>query len=76
VFKKKANEVVSFLQEEFPNVEYELNPDKPRKGAFNISVKVGNDAQEEVWDGRSKGPPRKEKWPDLDNLVKDIKKQA
>ena len=40
MFKKKANEVVSFLQEEFSDVDYDLNPDKPRKGAFNISVKV------------------------------------
>lgn len=75
MFKKKANEVVSFLQEEFSDVDYDLNPDKPRKGAFNISVKVGNDTHE-VWDGRSKGPPRKDKWPDLDKLVKDLKKLA
>ena len=28
----------------------------------------------EVWDGRSKGPPRKEKFPDKDSIVEKMKK--
>ena len=39
-YKKKANEVVGFLQAEFPEVQVELNPEKPRSKAFNITVKV------------------------------------
>ena len=28
----------------------------------------------EVWDGKSKGPPRKEKFPDKDSIVEKMKK--
>ena len=42
VFKKKANEYVGNIREAFPDVEAQLNPDKPRKGAFNISVQVSS----------------------------------
>ena len=41
-YKKKANEVVGFLQAEFPEVQVELNPEKPRSKSFNITVKVGH----------------------------------
>ena len=27
----------------------------------------------EVWDGKSKGPPRKDKFPDKDELLKEIR---
>jgi hypothetical protein len=40
VFKKKANEYVGNIREVFPDVEVQLNPSKPRKGAFNFSVQV------------------------------------
>lgn len=71
VYKKKANEYVDFLHEHFPKVPESINAEKPRSKAFNISVKI-NDKVTEVWDGRSKGPPRKEKWPDKEELLKKI----
>ena len=40
VYKKKANEYVSLLQKEYPDASVEVNPIKPRRQAFNISVKV------------------------------------
>ena len=40
VYKKKANEYVGFLQEHFPGVVPQVNTEKPRSKAFNISVKV------------------------------------
>ena len=30
----------------------------------------------EVWDGRSKGPPRKEKFPDKEEILEKIKSEA
>lgn len=75
VYKKKANEIVDFLQKEFPEATFKLNPDKPRSKAFNISVtKPGKDEKEEVWDGRTKGPPRKDKFPELDDVLAMVKK--
>ena len=50
----------------------ELNPEKPRRLSFNFTVKV-DDKKTQVWDGRTRGPPRKDKWPDKEELVKLIK---
>jgi len=70
VYKKKANEVVDFLQKELPEATFKLNPDKPRTKAFNIYVaKPGQEVKEEVWDGRTMGPPARKKWPELDNIL-------
>lgn len=67
--------MVALLQKSFPALEADLNPEKPRKGAFNISASVGGGSAEPtlLWDGRSKGPPRKEKWPEDEMLVNKIK---
>ena len=39
---------------------------------FSITMDSGDII--EVWDGRSKGPPRKEKFPDKDSIVEKMKK--
>ena len=39
-----------------------------------VSLKLGKDEKEEVWDGRTKGPPRKDKFPELDDVLAMIKK--
>jgi hypothetical protein len=42
---------------------FEVNPEKPRSKAFNVFVSQGSEGEKmEVWDGRSKGPPRKDKF--------------
>jgi hypothetical protein len=65
-----AGEYLAFLAPHFPGAETETNPEKPRRGAFNISVttSAGGPAVE-VWDGRSRGPPRKEKFPEQEELL-------
>ena len=39
---------------------------------FSITMDSGDII--EVWDGRTKGPPRKEKFPDKDSIVEKMKK--
>ena len=39
---------------------------------FSITMDSGDII--EVWDGKSKGPPRKEKFPDKDSIVEKMKK--
>ncbi|KAI9016718.1 hypothetical protein DFJ74DRAFT_708778 [Hyaloraphidium curvatum] len=53
----------------------QLADGKPRRGAFNFIVRSG-DKEVEVWDGLTKGPPRSDKFPDLDALVDMVRKAA
>ena len=39
-----------------------------------LSLKPGQEDKEEVWDGRTKGPPRKDKFPELENVLALVKK--
>jgi len=68
-----AKEYLDFFTTSYPGVETETNPDKPRRGAFNISLMTESEDKIEVWDGKSKGPPRKDKFPDKDELLKEIR---
>ena len=86
-----AKEYLEYFVTFFPSIETSINPEKPRRGAFNIrlymilivrqrrkfilfSITMDSGDIIEVWDGRSKGPPRKEKFPDKDSIVEKMKK--
>jgi len=67
-----AKEYLDFFTTSFPGVETETNPGKPRRGAFNISIVTDAGNTVEVWDGKSKGPPRKDKFPEKEDILKII----
>uniref|UniRef100_A0A182UCG4 Selenoprotein H n=1 Tax=Anopheles melas TaxID=34690 RepID=A0A182UCG4_9DIPT len=79
---RKAAEVHSGLCELAPEHKFQLvlNEDgKPRRGAFEISIAKSKDGDKVlVWSGLSKGPPRKDKFPEpktiLDDVLKVLKK--
>uniref|UniRef100_A0A182W905 Selenoprotein H n=1 Tax=Anopheles minimus TaxID=112268 RepID=A0A182W905_9DIPT len=75
---RKAAEVHSELCELAPdsNLQLVLNEDgKPRRGAFEISIAKSMDGEKVlVWSGVSKGPPRKEKFPDTKSILDDVLK--
>lgn len=52
--------------------ELVLNPTKPKRGSFEIYVEK-EDAEEkiQIWSGITKGPPRKNKFPDVEKDLKD-----
>jgi len=56
------------------DVETVFNEEKPRRGAFEITVVFDDDTQAEVWSGVKKGPPRKLKFPDAEQLVNAVRK--
>lgn len=70
IFKTKAEEIFSFIQEEIPERKMKLilnNKIKgpPRVGSFEISVmKTAKEPEKNIWTGIEKGPPRKEKIPE------------
>ena len=88
-----AKEYLEHFVTFYPSVETSINPEKPRRGAFNIrfgvfcvldilsqtklilfSITMDSGDIVEVWDGKSKGPPRKEKFPDKDSILEKMKK--
>lgn len=71
-----AKEYLEHFATSFPDAEQVMNPEKPRHGAFNISITLESGDVIEVWDGKSKGPPRKEKFPDKDEILNKIKDEA
>jgi hypothetical protein len=54
-------------------IDAKVSSEKPRKGAFNFVVKKADGEEVEVWNGLKKGPPRADKFPDADELVKLVK---
>jgi len=56
------------------DVETAFNEEKPRRGAFEITVVFDDESKADVWSGVKKGPPRKLKFPDADQLVDAVRK--
>lgn len=52
----------------------DINFDKPRRGAFECTLFKEDDSEVLVWTGLKKGPPRKLKFPESEDVVKEIKK--
>lgn len=50
---------------------------KPPRGSFEIFVQKSDKKDTEgvqVWSGKNKGPPRKDKFPEASAIIDDIKK--
>jgi len=75
VFKRNAVQITNGIREKFPDVEVELNASKPRSKSFEITVTFDDDESSLVWSGIKKGPPRKNKFPDLEVVLKEIENQ-
>ncbi len=80
VFKRKALENINVIKAsafaDEGKLETELNPDgKSRKGAFEITVTLDDGRVVSVWSGLNRGPPRKDKFPEAEDLLDAIKKQ-
>ena len=74
MFKKRADEQIATLSSSAmaaaEGMDAELNPDgKPKRGSFEITL-VRDDGKEKlVWSGLAKGPPRRLKFPDEEELL-------
>ena len=80
MFKRKAAEQVAILSSSpfavSANIESTVNGAevKPRRGAFEITVERRDGKSSVVWTGLKKGPPRRLKFPEADELLKAVKK--
>jgi len=76
VFKRKAVAIGDALRDSFGNVQVNLNPGgKPKRGSFEI-VLLKDGKEVLLWSGLSKGPPRKDKFPEPPAVVDMTKKHV
>lgn len=81
VFKRRANEVFAKLVEELPqeNLQLVLNEGGAcRRGAFEIAIAKTPTTDEKhrslIWTGLKKGPPRAHKFPEVQDILDELKK--
>lgn len=59
------------MSKSIPDVDFELVLNKAKRGSFEIFVVNEKDGEKkQIWTGINKGPPRKDKFPDVE---KDLK---
>lgn len=78
MFRSKANAYCKALEENFPEKQFEFSlnehlDSKPRRGSFEFTLQNG-DEEVQIWSGLKRGPPRKEKFPEMDDFVELFKK--
>uniref|UniRef100_A0A3Q1ENW6 Selenoprotein H n=1 Tax=Acanthochromis polyacanthus TaxID=80966 RepID=A0A3Q1ENW6_9TELE len=66
VYGRNAEEVKSALLAARPDLTVVLNPEKPRRNSFEVTLL---DGETSLWTGIKKGPPRKLKFPLPDVVV-------
>uniref|UniRef100_A0A3Q2PL75 Selenoprotein H n=1 Tax=Fundulus heteroclitus TaxID=8078 RepID=A0A3Q2PL75_FUNHE len=66
VYGRNAEEVKSALLATRPGLTVVLNPEKPRRNSFEVTLL---DGEISLWTGIKKGPPRKLKFPPPDDVV-------
>ncbi|EPY89810.1 thioredoxin-related transmembrane protein 2-like isoform 1 [Camelus ferus] len=67
------------LRLEAPELPVKVNPTKPRRGSFEVTLLRPDGSSEwgpaaELWTGIKKGPPRKLKFPEPQEVVEELKK--
>lgn len=73
VYKRNANKLLAELRQEFPGIQSETNPTKPRSKSFECTLKKEDGEEVLIWSGLKKGPPRMLKFPEADVIISAIK---
>ncbi|CAG5990663.1 unnamed protein product [Menidia menidia] len=73
VYGRNAEEVKAALLAAHPGLTVVLNPEKPRRNSFEITLLDGG-TETCLWTGIKKGPPRKLKFPEADVVVAALQK--
>ncbi|KAI9226008.1 MAG: hypothetical protein DHS80DRAFT_25644 [Piptocephalis tieghemiana] len=71
VYAKHAAAAQASLLLAFPSATFSVNPSKPRSKSFEVSMTRGIEGAtpQDLWSGRTRGPPRKLKFPLGSSLV-------
>uniref|UniRef100_A0A8C6S1P8 Selenoprotein H n=1 Tax=Nannospalax galili TaxID=1026970 RepID=A0A8C6S1P8_NANGA len=68
VYGRNAAALSQALQLEAPELLVKMNPSKPRRGSFEVTLLRPDGSSAELWTGIKKGPPRKLKFPEPQEL--------
>lgn len=80
IFVAKADEFVKYLEKVFPDRQFVLVRNgqgkiQPRPGSFEIEFSQhAKTSRHTLWSGIDKGPPRREKFPNFDDLLPEVQK--
>lgn len=74
MYGRHAAALSQALQLEVPELPVQVNPSKPRRGSFEVTLLRPDNSRAELWTGIKKGPPRKLKFPEPQEVVKELKK--
>uniref|UniRef100_A0A8C0CNY5 Selenoprotein H n=1 Tax=Balaenoptera musculus TaxID=9771 RepID=A0A8C0CNY5_BALMU len=74
VYGRNAAALSQALRLEAPELPVKVNPTKPRRGSFEVTLLRPDGSSAELWTGIKKGPPRKLKFPEPQEVVNELKK--
>uniref|UniRef100_A0A8C9PJR6 Selenoprotein H n=1 Tax=Spermophilus dauricus TaxID=99837 RepID=A0A8C9PJR6_SPEDA len=74
VYGRNAAALSQALRLEAPELPVKVNPSKPRRGSFEVTLLRRDGSSAELWTGIKKGPPRKLKFPEPQEVVEELKK--
>uniref|UniRef100_A0A5F8HLQ7 Selenoprotein H n=1 Tax=Monodelphis domestica TaxID=13616 RepID=A0A5F8HLQ7_MONDO len=73
VYARHAEAVGQALRLARPGLPVLLNPAKPRRSSFEVTLLRPDGSRVELWSGIKKGPPRKLKFPEPAQVVEELK---
>ncbi|XP_078064483.1 selenoprotein H, partial [Mustelus asterias] len=76
VYNRNAMALGEALRKEFGGVEVLLNPAKPRRNSFEITLVTQEGKEVVLWSGIRKGPPRRLKFPDPHLVLEIMRKMV
>jgi selT/selW/selH-like putative selenoprotein len=78
VFRRRAQETHAAAAEAVPGLGLVLNPaGRPARGSFEIALEARDGAEPvEVWSGLRRGPPRRLKFPEPEEIAESVAKSV
>lgn len=74
MYGRQAAALSQALRQEAPGLALQVNPAKPRRGSFEVTLLRADGGRAELWSGIRRGPPRKLKFPEPRDVVAALRK--
>uniref|UniRef100_A0AC11BL11 Uncharacterized protein n=1 Tax=Ovis aries TaxID=9940 RepID=A0AC11BL11_SHEEP len=74
VYGRNAAALSQALRLQAPELAVKVNPSRPRRGSFEVTLLRADGSSAELWTGLKKGPPRKLKFPEPHVVLEELKK--
>uniref|UniRef100_A0A4W2I6Q4 Selenoprotein H n=1 Tax=Bos indicus x Bos taurus TaxID=30522 RepID=A0A4W2I6Q4_BOBOX len=74
IYGRNAAALSQALRLQAPELTVKVNPARPRRGSFEVTLLRADGSSAELWTGLKKGPPRKLKFPEPHVVLEELKK--